>query len=1295
MAQAVLTVAGGYFFGPVGAAAGSALGAYLDATVFFPQKFEGARLEDLKVPRFEYGAPIPRLWGQCRFPGIPLWMSDKREISTTSGGKGAEPEVTNYTYEVDLLLLLVDVPIDAVARIWKNGELVYSAHVDSDEETFGASASTDLWGALRVYTGDPAQLPDPVYEAAVGIGNAPSYRHRGTVFIESLQLGPSGQIPVLTFEVLTEASTETVCVETEPRDDCPLRLALDEGGGIATEIGIYTVLWSTFVEGLYPSYQQQPPGTQRHVVETSRGVEGCYRYFEANIIDARSGGTSSALIPEMLLIRVGTYAGGGAVAGIDRQGDCTDADGAIIDEFALPSGAPPGSKPRLAYLNSNYTLGIAFNTENGQLWAFDGTYWYGATPTAHPSNLTDGIVTGIPGGSSDLRLEFIEQGGSFNIQVTIRTRRDAFIYDVPDGYVPWSSDSGDIDVVTPGTWYLADVVSDLCVASGLSEDDIDVTELEGIEIDGVPITQVSTARSILENLSAIYFFECTESDKLYFRLRGGPSRATIAYEDLAVPRDTDAQDPLGVARAGDDQVPAYVTIQYVNVSDDYQAGTVQSDRLVGDSESTRSFAAPVVLEPSKAKGVADAAVLDAKVASLSFRPALNNLLPQLEPTDVITLVDIDDTTYRARIGRETFADGVRQLECVLDDASVLVSAGITDESSESSLTVRKATQTLWELLDIPILRDDDDAPGIYVVVKPLDADSKWPGSVVYRSADDTNFTAAGTLTRAGIFGLTTTTLGDVASCGVFDEVSTVTVDVVDGELSSTTRDLMLTSDVNAALVGSEIIQFRTATFVSAGVYTLSGLLRGRRGTEWATGTHEGQERFVLLQEPGMLRAATDLAWIGEARFWKAVTQTRSLAAVDSEEFTDTGIALKPFAPVDLRLEQTAGGYVLSWLRRTRYRTQFTGTLGSVVPLGEESEAYDVDFISPSDEVISTQRVTEPQASLSIAAANGTLPAPTLKTTLISGSYFGVEYGGNTNLTLRQLTKQTTSGVLQRSPYLGARLVDAVYTATDAYTAAYYVTGGVPAGYGDTFVQRFALADISAAAATYTAGTAGDVAGIAHDGTDVWIVERISLRLRKLDASTLSVLASHAFSGPMDNGLAHASGDLFFIDGGDLVSWDIGTSGENWRTALPAGHTTSFGVTAHAGNVFVTSYPLGVLVYAQADGSLVEDTGITHYPQSDAGGVIPFGMEVAIWDGAMVYVLDGATGAVLGSFEATGAAGGSDGTNIVVLGTSALGVVGYDLARLYQPLAGSLDGYGARVYQISATVGRGYPASITF
>jgi hypothetical protein len=121
------------------------------------------------------------------------------------------------------------------------------------------------------------------------------------------------------------------------------------------------------------------------------------------------------------------------------------------------------------------------------------------------------------------------------------------------------------------------------------------------------------------------------------------------------------------------------------------------------------------------------------------------------------------------------------------------------------------------------------------------------------------------------------------------------------------------------------------------------LLRGQRGTEWAIATHAASERAVLLRPQGLRRVTTQSSLIGVARYLRGVT-LGTIADSASELFTDTGIALKPYAPVDLRAARLENNdAVLTWKRRTRVATRFTGPAGILVPLGEASESYDVEI----------------------------------------------------------------------------------------------------------------------------------------------------------------------------------------------------------------------------------------------------------------------------------------------------------------------------------------------------------------
>jgi hypothetical protein len=95
----------------------------------------------------------------------------------------------------------------------------------------------------------------------------------------------------------------------------------------------------------------------------------------------------------------------------------------------------------------------------------------------------------------------------------------------------------------------------------------------------------------------------------------------------------------------------------------------------------------------------------------------------------------------------------------------------------------------------------------------------------------------------------------------------------------------------------------------------------------------------------------------------------------SEElvFTNTGNGLRPFSPVYLHAgrDPVSGDVNLSWIRRTR--------LGgdawlSEVPLGEETEAYDVQILSGST-VLRTTRVPVPMLLYTAAQQSADFGSP--------------------------------------------------------------------------------------------------------------------------------------------------------------------------------------------------------------------------------------------------------------------------------------------------------------------------------
>ena len=961
-------VVGGFFGGPTGAQAGWAIGSYVGAQFAPAQKVEGPRLTDLKITGVEYGQAIPYVQGSYRVSGQIWWSSDRREIvtitSNDSGGKGGGPEVeeTTYTYEVDLLIGLTDNEIAGVGRIWLNGKLVWTnldpdfagalqqmgngggtlaQAVENATASLTASANTMHWNRITVYTGSSSQQPDPTYEAAVGTANAVAYRDRGSVFIEGLQLGGSGALPNLTFEVVTRADAgavdATVLLQARFADNA----SEDESSYQATNTNTSV----TFADNTL-------------VINGEAGVASNVTWEGTQF--SQSDGPFAVTIEAFLTV-------GSLVDFVQHQLlffyiDLGDARRIIT---ITPSASrhlhylsvSPGSSDTEGTHDLPSTkchIAIVIPNDNGQSacdhrvyinGVLDITANYPATP-----NQDSGwrVVVGTVSGQNT---DFTCHG----IRVKTGEVYTGSSFTPPASEDAWPDVDTTATTLSPSPENLSDVVSRLCLRAGLSASQIDLSGISSSPsklVRGMAIAQVSSTRSVLEMLMSAYFFEAKVSDKIYFVDRGGSSVVTIPHDDMGATESDDLPETFELVQGNDIELPAQVSITYANYLDDYQNDTQMSDRIVSAVErSVATVQLPLSLIPSEAKAISDTMVTDQYVSNVSAPVRILGEYSYVEPTDIVTPTDGDGNTYRMRVVEVQDSYPLLEMECVIDYAGTLISSGTTSEDYGPSVDVSEPPDALIELMDIPILRDVDDGDDIYAAMKG--AITEWPGGSLFKSIDSAMASPerVARFTESAVFG-EASELGDWDGGRWFDEVNTVTVDVGVGTLSSSTRAAVLNdATINAMLIGNEIIQFVTATLQSEGVYVLSRLLRGSRGTEWAMTGHASGERCVLLRMRGLRRIELASTELGVTRYYAGVTFGRALSTgltgspAEGESLLNTGVALKPFSPVRVRfVRESNGDITITGLKRSRLGVRMIGSLGINVP-EDDTDSWVCDILS--------------------------------------------------------------------------------------------------------------------------------------------------------------------------------------------------------------------------------------------------------------------------------------------------------------------------------------------------------------
>jgi hypothetical protein len=561
--------------------------------------------------------------------------------------------------------------------------------------------------------------------------------------------------------------------------------------------------------------------------------------------------------------------------------------------------------------------------------------------------------------------------------------------EMPSGLV-WNSDypavqnwaySLDETVCTGsgGAVSIAEIITAICARAGLFS--IDVTDMEAVNVDGYSIATVTDAASILTPLRSIGFWDAVESGtKLRFQARGKPCVATLTTDDIGAydSSSSDAQatvpPSMNTVRADISTLPRTIRFHYIATSRDYQGGEQDSPfRLAVSASAVNDVDVniPVAMGDVQAAQCAEVLWADSWAAQTTQEFSVDQSWLELEPGDCI-FVPVDGIETRVRIVSDTNSSGVlRKLSCVRDDQAAVISFAVADPPGFTPQTLTFLSPSDAEYLDLPALQDSDSDPGFYVAVQAdPSAGNNWKGCTVYKSIDGGHtFAPAFTMINQTTVGM----LEEAVPASEFftwDNETEIIVNVSSSAMSfeSRTDDAVL-AGANAAAMGAdrrwEIIQFANATQLSPTQWSLTRLLRGRRGTEWVIGTSEVGDAFTLLVAADLDREVLSTAEIGAARVYEPISI--GLATGTETTFIGYAMALRPFSPVDpVATWQSGGNIEISWTRRDRLgRTLMSGV---DMPLSEATLAFQVDILDHSASPFTVFRTLAATTELAVYTA---------------------------------------------------------------------------------------------------------------------------------------------------------------------------------------------------------------------------------------------------------------------------------------------------------------------------------------
>jgi len=493
-----------------------------------------------------------------------------------------------------------------------------------------------------------------------------------------------------------------------------------------------------------------------------------------------------------------------------------------------------------------------------------------------------------------------------------------------------------------GEILLSSIISDICELSRLpTYDTSDLTQMVG----GYMIPGPMKSRSAIEELAQIYNFDVVEQENsLLFRTLDRVSDITVASDDLTVSSGkSGASDIIILTRAQDMELPREIGLSFIDPDRDYQTGHQRARRLNVASDIVRQNAYPLVITSDQAKSVSEIQLDMSWFGRETASFTLSHKYSDLVPGDIVTLTINDELQDFLLQETEIGLKGVSCLAVKFSKSS-LDRNSFADSGAVPGQLVEDLAASQFFPLDMPTITGENvTSPVLFWTVAA--GTGKWDGAGLFISRDnDQTYTQIDFTSSDAVSGIVENILAD-GPTAYWDDANDILVrlDNPSHSLFGETIDAVL-NGANVAWVGGEIIQFQQAVLQLDGSYRLSGLLRGRRGTERNVNGHGTAEVFILLTQVTVNTGGMNFSDIGNIYQFKTVTSGSRVEDASPINHTFTAEVLKCFSPVHAQgSRDSAGTLTLNWVRRSRVGGDWMDNAD--VPLGELYEKYDVEILN--------------------------------------------------------------------------------------------------------------------------------------------------------------------------------------------------------------------------------------------------------------------------------------------------------------------------------------------------------------
>ncbi|QFT76148.1 phage tail protein [Erythrobacter sp. THAF29] len=398
-----------------------------------------------------------------------------------------------------------------------------------------------------------------------------------------------------------------------------------------------------------------------------------------------------------------------------------------------------------------------------------------------------------------------------------------------------------------------------------------------------------------------------------------------------------------------------LALRYYDEGRDYQPGVQRANGVRSEGREIM-IDLPAVLNASGAKQLANDNAHRTRWRSQRLKWRVGEIDPSIVAGSVVKIPD--GPGFWLVRSWEWLSEGI-ELELERLPPELGSTTGGDSGAANSPLDLSVA-QTTLAAIEIPHEGSGDvDKPNLFAAA--AGTSENWNGASLFAEQNSSLVPIGPSGSRSAVHGTLAVPLG-VSACHLFEPNAKVEVAIAGPVSALMEADINgIANGANRLCVGAEIIQFAGATETAPGRWELTGLLRGRGGTEDAAQVvHPAGTAVVLIDDR---LTGLDPTQINTEATTRIAAVGRGDATPVFAQLDNAGLSRRPPTPVHPRLSVSSDeSWQLFWTRRARGQWRWESLLEP--PLIEQQEAYAVGF-GPVDSPHRTWVVNEASLALGV------------------------------------------------------------------------------------------------------------------------------------------------------------------------------------------------------------------------------------------------------------------------------------------------------------------------------------------